>query len=384
MIYYKYANFFIENINFLLEAIGFNAITFVKVLLPIGISFFTFQSITYVIDTYRDNNKPMEKLHDYVLYIMMFPQLIAGPIVRYCDIEQEIRHRNYDWGEALQGFYRFIIGLSKKILISDVIGIQVDKMLAGDIAIMDSATAWITIIGYTMQLYFDFSGYSDMAIGLGKMMGFHFPENFNNPYNSSSITEFWRRWHITLGAFMRNYLYIPLGGNRCSKPRMYFNLWIVFLLSGFWHGANWNFLIWGAYHGMWLVLERMGLNKFYEKIGKIPSVIITFVIVVVGWVFFRIENFHDATTFISRMFAFDFNMMGNVYDKQFFFTLIVAVVLSFLCLLPFGKRIHDFVFYTNYNKAQNVIVWIIAVITLLFCLGALNTAGFSPFIYFRF
>lgn len=384
LIYYKYANFFIENINHLLEAFGSHTITFAKVLLPIGISFFTFQSITYVIDTYRGNNEPMERLHDYVLYIMMFPQLIAGPIVRYCDIEQEIRHRNYDWNEALQGFYRFIIGLSKKILISDVIGIQVDKMLAGDIAMMDSATAWITIIGYTMQLYFDFSGYSDMAIGLGKMMGFHFPENFDNPYNSSSITEFWRRWHMTLGAFMRNYLYIPLGGNRCSKSRMYFNLWIVFLLSGFWHGANWNFLIWGAYHGIWLVFERMGLKKFYEKIGKIPSVIITFVIVLVGWVFFRIESFHDATTFISRMFAFDFNMMENVYDNQFFFTLIIAVVLSFICLFPFGKKIYDFVFYTNYNKTQNTIVWILAVLILLFCLGALNTAGFSPFIYFRF
>ena len=384
LIYYKYANFFIDNINLLLEAFGAHAITFAKVLLPIGISFFTFQSITYVIDTYRGNNQPMERLHDYVLYIMMFPQLIAGPIVRYCDIEQEIRHRDYNWGEALQGFYRFIIGLSKKVLISDVIGIQVDKMLAGDIALFDTATAWITIVGYTMQLYFDFSGYSDMAIGLGKIMGFHFPENFDNPYNSRSITEFWRRWHMTLGAFMRNYLYIPLGGNRCSKSRMYFNLWIVFLLSGFWHGANWNFLIWGAYHGIWLVLERMGLKKFYDKIGKIPSVLITFVLAVIGWVFFRIENFNDAITFISRMFVFDFNMIATVYDKQFFFTLIVALIFSFICLLPFGKKIHDFVFYTNYNKTQNIIIWLIAVIVLLFCLGALNVAGFSPFIYFRF
>ena len=384
LIYYKYANFFIDNINLLLEAFGAHAITFAKVLLPIGISFFTFQSITYVIDTYRGNNQPMERLHDYVLYIMMFPQLIAGPIVRYCDIEQEIRHRDYNWGEALQGFYRFIIGLSKKVLISDVIGIQVDRMLAGDIALFDSGTAWITIIGYTMQLYFDFSGYSDMAIGLGKIMGFHFPENFDNPYNSRSITEFWRRWHITLGAFMRNYLYIPLGGNRCSKPRMYFNLWIVFLLSGFWHGANWNFLIWGAYHGIWLVLERMGLKRFYEKIGMIPSVLITFVLAVIGWVFFRIENFHDATTFLSRMFAFDFNTIETVYDNQFYTTLIVALIFSFFCLLPFGKKIQDFVFYGKYTKIQHIIVWIIAVFLLLFCLGAFNSVGFSPFIYFRF
>lgn len=384
LVYYKYANFFIENINLLLEAFGAHTITFAKVLLPIGISFFTFQSITYVIDTYRGNNEPMDRLHDYVLYIMMFPQLIAGPIVRYCDIEQEIRHRNYDWNKALHGFYRFIIGLSKKVLISDVIGIQVDRMLAGDIALMDSGTAWITIIGYTMQLYFDFSGYSDMAIGLGKIMGFHFPENFDNPYNSTSITEFWRRWHITLGAFMRNYLYIPLGGNRCSKSRMYFNLWIVFLLSGFWHGANWNFLIWGAYHGIWLVIERLGLKKVYDKIGKAPSVIITFVLAVIGWVFFRIETFHDATTFISRMFAFDFNAIETVYDNQFYTTLIVALIFSFLCLFPFGKKIQNFVFYSDYTKTQHIIVWIVAVFLLLFCLGAFNSVGFSPFIYFRF
>lgn len=384
LIYYKYANFFIENINVLLSACGAHTITFAKVLLPIGISFFTFQSITYVIDTYRGNNQPMKRLHDYVLYIMMFPQLIAGPIVRYCDIEQEIRERKYDISEAMQGFYRFIIGLSKKILISDVIGIQVDAVLSGDIAMLDSGTAWITIIGYTMQLYFDFSGYSDMAIGLGKIMGFHFPENFDNPYNSSSITEFWRRWHMTLGSFMRNYLYIPLGGNRCSKSRMYFNLWIVFLLSGFWHGANWNFLIWGAYHGIWLVLERMGLKNFYDKIGKIPSVIITFLIVMIGWVFFRIESFSEAITFISKMFSFDFGTLSSCYDKQFITTLAVALVFSFMCLLPFGKKIQNFVFYTNYSKSQHIVVWLIALFLLFFNLGSLNAVGFSPFIYFRF
>lgn len=384
LVYYKYANFFIENINVLLSACGAHTITFAKVLLPIGISFFTFQSITYVIDTYRGNNYPMKRLHDYVLYIMMFPQLIAGPIVRYCDIEQEIRERKYDISEAMQGFYRFIIGLSKKILISDVIGIQVDAVLSGDIAMLDSGTAWITIIGYTMQLYFDFSGYSDMAIGLGKIMGFHFPENFDNPYNSSSITEFWRRWHMTLGSFMRNYLYIPLGGNRCSKSRMYFNLWIVFLLSGFWHGANWNFLIWGAYHGIWLVLERMGLKNFYDKIGKIPSVIITFLIVMIGWVFFRIESFSEAITFISKMFSFDFGTLSSCYDNQFITTLAVALMFSFLCLLPFGKKIQDFVFYTKYNKTQHIVVWLIALFLLFFNLGSLNAVGFSPFIYFRF
>jgi alginate O-acetyltransferase complex protein AlgI len=235
--------------------------------------------------------------------------------------------------------------------------------LGGDLAAMDTGTAWVTITAYTMQLYFDFSGYSDMAIGLGKIMGFHFPENFDNPYNSASVSEFWRRWHITLGTFMRNYLYIPLGGNRCSKPRMYFNLWVVFLLSGLWHGASWNFVIWGAYHGFWLVLERIGLGKVYEKMGKIPSVIITFLIVTIGWAIFRIENLSDAFTFISRLFAFDFQSIAPINSLHFYAVLI---------------------FYTEYSKKQHLTIWLVSVLLFIFCLGALNASGFSPFIYFRF
>ena len=384
LVYYKYANFMVDNLNALVELFGANPIRMAKVILPIGISFFTFQSITYVIDTYRGHNEPMEKLSDYVVYIMMFPQLIAGPIVRYCDIEGEIRHREYKASECLSGFYRFVIGLSKKVLFADVIGLQVDKLLAGDLALMDSGTAWIAIAAYTMQLYFDFAGYSDMAIGLGKVMGFHFPENFDNPYNSSSITEFWRRWHITLGAFMRNYLYIPLGGNRCSKRRMYFNLWVVFLLSGLWHGASWNFVVWGAYHGLWLVLERMGLKKIYEKIGKVPSVLITFIIAMVGWALFRIENLSDAFTFIGRLFAFDFSTFSINADKQFFITFIAALVLSFITLFPFGKKLQDTLFYKEHTIGGTIVLWFVAIFMLLFCLGALNSAGFSPFIYFRF
>ena len=191
--YFKYANFFVDNLNALLASFGVQPFEFAKVLLPIGISFFTFQSITYVVDIYRGDHPPMERLTDYMLYIIMFPQLIAGPIVRYCDIADEIRHREQNWSESLQGLYRFVIGLSKKVLIADVIGHQVDMLLSGDLATMNTGTAWIAIIAYTMQLYFDFSGYSDMAIGLGKIMGFHFPENFDNPYNSASVSEFWRR-----------------------------------------------------------------------------------------------------------------------------------------------------------------------------------------------
>lgn len=384
LVYYKYANFLIDNINALTSLFGWNAVTLAKILLPIGISFFTFQSITYVIDTYRGNNQPMKKLTDYIVYIMMFPQLIAGPIVRYCDIESEIRERSYSAEQCLQGFFRFVIGLSKKVLIADVIGIQVDKLFATDFAVMDSGTAWITIAAYTMQLYFDFAGYSDMAIGLGKIMGFHFPENFDNPYNSRSITEFWRRWHITLGSFMRNYLYIPLGGNRVSKPRMYFNLWVVFLLSGLWHGASWNFAIWGAYHGFWLVLERMGLKKFYDRIGKAPSVLITFIIAMVGWAIFRIEDLGQCWTFISRLFAFDFQSISNIYDSQFFTTLIVALVFSFITLFPFGKKLQDAIYYKEFSVSGTVVAWVFAMFMMFFCIAAINAVGFSPFIYFRF
>ena len=382
--YFKYANFFVDNLNVVLGAFGLQPFTFAKVLLPIGISFFTFQSITYVVDTYRNVHKPMERLTDYMLYIIMFPQLIAGPIVRYCDIADEIRSREQNWAESLQGFYRFVIGLSKKVLIADVIGHQVDILLAGDLATMGTGTAWIAILGYTMQLYFDFSGYSDMAIGLGKIMGFHFPENFDNPYNSASVSEFWRRWHITLGVFMRNYLYIPLGGNRCSKPRMYFNLWVVFLLSGLWHGASWSFVVWGAYHGIWLVLERMGLGKVYEKMGKVPSVIITFLIITVGWAIFRIENLSDAFTLISRLFAFDFQSIIPIQSPHFYVTLIVALFFAFLVLFPFGKKLQSIVFYTDFSLKQHLAVWLVSMFLFLFCLGALNAAGFSPFIYFRF
>lgn len=384
LIYYKYANFLIDNLNALIGLFGANAIRMAKVILPIGISFFTFQSITYVIDTYRDNNEPMDKLSDYIVYIMMFPQLIAGPIVRYCDIETEIRQREYSHAEFLKGFTRFAIGLCKKVLIADVIGLQVDKLLAGDLVIMDSGTAWITIAAYTMQIYFDFAGYSDMAIGLGKIMGFHFPENFDNPYNSASITEFWRRWHITLGTFMRNYLYIPLGGNRCSKPRMYLNLWVVFVLSGLWHGASWNFVIWGVYHGFWLVLERMGLKKLYEKIGKAPSVIITFIIVMVGWAIFRIENLHDALVFIGRLFSFDFNGFNINAGSQFYTTIIIALVFSFISLIPYGKKLQDLVFYKNYSPAGTIVAWAVSGFMFFFAIASMNAVGFSPFIYFRF
>ena len=376
LVYFKYANFLVDNINAILSLFGLNGIGLAKIVLPIGISFFTFQSVTYVLDTYRGQVKPMDKLTDYIVYIMMFPQLIAGPIVKYGDVEQQLRHRESPPDECLHGFYRFVIGLGKKVLIADVIAVQADACFGSDLAALDMGTAWIGSLAYTMQLYFDFSGYSDMAIGLGRIMGFKFPENFNNPYTSKSVTEFWRRWHMTLGNFIMNYLYIPLGGNRKGKGRTYLNLWICFLLSGLWHGAAWTFVLWGAFHGFFIVLEKL-IN------GK-RSVLITFLIVNLGWVLFRSESIGQAFDYYQAMFSFNFEGFAWNAGPQFYATLIVAVVFSFLTLLPLGRRIEQAVFYKTYGIGGHVAAWVVAVAMLFFCIAALNATGFSPFIYFRF
>ena len=389
LLFYKYGNFTMENLNAILGWVGQAPLTWKHILLPIGISFFSFQSVTYTLDTYRGVNPPMKKLSDFMLYITMFPQLIAGPIVRYCDVADQIRNRESTYANRLQGFYRFVIGLCKKILIADVIGTQVDGLLNGadfatSLATMSTTTAWIIALAYTFQIYFDFAGYSDMAIGLGRIMGFKFPENFDNPYTSRSITEFWRRWHITLGAFIMNYLYIPLGGNRKGKGRMYFNLWICFLLSGLWHGASWNFVVWGALHGFFICADKLFLNKVMQKIGKIPSVILTFLTVTVIWVFFRIENLSVACGFVTRLFAFDFSPIGITNNPQFYVTLAVALLFSFITLLPFGKKLQDAVYYTEFSNKGHAVVWPIAILLFFFSIAALNASGFSPFIYFRF
>ena len=383
--YFKYANFFVDNVNALFAALGLGAMAWTKVLLPIGISFFSFQSVTYAVDVYRGESRPMRRVADYVLYIIMFPQLIAGPIVRYNDIADQIEaERRIRWDECLQGFYRFTIGLAKKVLIADVLGRTVDVALAGSIADMNTPVAWMTIAAYTMQLYFDFSGYSDMAIGLGRIMGFRFPENFDNPYVSASVTEFWRRWHITLGTFMRNYLYIPLGGNRKGKARTYINLWVVFLLSGLWHGAGWNFVIWGAYHGLFLVVERMaGWGTKTSDRRRPLRVLLTMTVVMVGWAFFRIDDMGLCMQFISRLFCFDFSGLATV-DPQYAATLVLALLFAFCTLLPGGKKLHELAFNTNYRGCWHIAAWVAAMLLFYFSVGALAATDFSPFIYFRF
>lgn len=397
LLFYKYGNFTMENLNALLGITGHAPLSWRRIMLPIGISFFAFQSLTYTLDTYRGVNKPLEKLSDYMLYITMFPQLIAGPIVRYCDVADQIRQRESTLVDRMQGFYRFVIGLSKKILIADVIGLRVDAILgaasqntaqlseiASRIATLDTGTAWLVALAYTFQIYFDFAGYSDMAIGLGRIMGFKFPENFDNPYTSRSITEFWRRWHKTLGAFIMNYLYIPLGGNRKGTGRMYLNLWLCFLLSGLWHGAAWNFVVWGALHGVFICADKLFLGKVMKKIGTVPSVILTFLTVCIIWMFFRIEGIGLAWTFVTRMFAFDFNGFVFPGNALVYTTLVIAALFSFITLTGWGKRLEQKAYYTDFSERQHIWVWIAAALLFIFCVAALNATSFSPFIYFRF
>jgi alginate O-acetyltransferase complex protein AlgI len=330
-------------------------------------------------------HKPLDNFWDYQLYIILFPKLIAGPIIRYHEIADQItdRSQNENIDNRLTGFYRFIIGLAKKVLIANQMGHQADAIFALNYLHMDTYTAWIGILAYTFQIYFDFSGYSDMAIGIAKMIGFKFPENFNNPYISRSITEFWRRWHITLGNWMRNYLYIPLGGNRVSsKKRLYFNLWFVFLVSGLWHGASWSFIVWGAYHGLFLILERGFLHKVYERIGKFLSTAITFIIVVIGWVFFRVEKLADALIFLKRMFAFNFKSLS--FETEFYTFFIIAIIFAFFTYGQKGQKIQDAVYFGNYTNKSHIAIASISIVLLILSVSSITAFGFNPFIYFRF
>lgn len=382
--YFKYANFFIDNANVVLEGVGFDAVTWTKVVLPIGISFYTFQTLTYSIDVYRGVHLPLKKLHNYLLYIMSFPQMIAGPIVRFNSVADQITSRKETIDDKLFGFYRFCIGLAKKVFIANVLGALATDILKVPINELSTPNAWIGILAYTFQIYFDFSGYSDMAIGLGKMIGFKFPENFDNPYNSRSITEFWRRWHITLGDWMKNYLYIPLGGNKVkSSYRLYLNLWLVFLLSGLWHGDSWNFILWGLFHGFFLILDRLFLSKFLKSIGTIPSTLITFFIVVVGWTLFAIEDIDHCFQYLGTMFNFESLEIREI-GLEYKITALVAIIGSFVGLSKFGIRMQNVLYSETENLWLQLPRTIIAILVFVLACGSIAASDFNPFIYFRF
>lgn len=386
LFYFKYSNFFVENVNKIFDEAGLHHIAWTQLALPIGISFYTFETITYVVDVYRGVHKPLRNFWDYQTYIILFPKLIAGPIIRFHDIADQLYDRSaYETPEyRLRGLYRFLLGLAKKVLIANVIGAEADAIFHADPSTISTTTAWMGALSYTFQIYFDFSGYSDMAIGLGLMMGFRFPENFNNPYTATSITDFWRRWHITLGAWMRSYLYIPLGGNRVdTKMRLYFNLWLVFLASGLWHGAAWGFVIWGVYHGVFLVLERAFLGKWLKKLGNF-SVLYTFPIVLIGWVYFRLEYLKPATHYLARMFSWHRGTWQWRPEPDYYFFLALAFFFSFFTLMPGGKQIQFGVFQASYNRRKHFAMAAVSLILLIICAGRITTASFNPFIYFRF
>lgn len=387
LFYFKYFLFFLSNINELLSCFHISGFGWMKIILPIGISFYTFETITYVVDVYRRVHAPLKNFFDYQLYIILFPKLIAGPIIRYHEIADQITDRSLQETSfnRLSGFVRFCFGLSKKVLIANVVGEYADQVFSIADLNYNSTTAWLGILAYTFQIYFDFSGYSDMAIGIGQMIGFRFPENFNNPYTAQSITEFWRRWHITLGAWMRNYLYIPLGGNKVnSKYRLYFNLWLVFLASGLWHGASWNFIIWGAFHGFFLVAERAGLTSFYKAAGKLISVVLVFCIVLHGWIFFRIEGVQHALNFISGMYSFNSHRQFIEPKPEFFYILIIAAFISFINLSSFGKFLEKAIYSPEEGAKKIYITAFASVILFVLCIGRIAVSDFNPFIYFRF
>lgn len=385
--YFKYANFFVENVNDLVSNWGANGIVGWKdVILPIGISFFTFKKISYTVDVYRNTHAPFKNIVNYALFILLFPELVAGPIVRFNEIADQITNRKAQEtiDNKLLGLFRFIIGLSKKVLIANVLGTEVDKIFDSNIIELSTPVAWLGIVAYTFQIYFDFSGYSDMAIGLAKMMGFTFPENFDNPYTAQSITEFWRKWHITLGRWMKDYLYIPLGGNKVNVYRSYINLFLVFFLSGLWHGASWNFIAWGCFHGFFLIADRGFLLKFYSAIGKIPSILITFFIVMMGWVLFRADDMADAQDYFYKLFCFDFSTTKFIFLNDFYFILAVAFVFSFIGTLNSIKRIQLSVLFETYSNYKTICIACICLILLVISISGILGGSFNPFIYYRF
>ncbi len=382
----KYLNFFVGNINQFVQLWGANGIAMKAIVLPIGISFITFQRISYVIDCWTKKTAPLVQFQNYALYILLFPQLIAGPIIRFNEVAAQLINRQQQdtIDFKLSGFFRFIIGLSKKVLIADTIGVVVDGIFEMPLGNLNMATAWLGIIAYSFQIYYDFSGYSDMAIGLARMLGFRFPENFNFPYIAQNISEFWRRWHITLGNWMRDYLYIPLGGNRVSKRRMYFNLWTVFLLSGLWHGAAWTFIFWGAFHGLFLILDRLFLIKYLTKLGKIPAMLITYFIVLIGWIFFRADSFSDAVGYIQQLFSMDLGGIVYYVSNKFWLVLVVAIVFAFFGLLPKMEKKVANIFANAPNTRMLLLKSFLAFILGSYCLVETMASDFNPFIYFRF
>ena len=378
--FFKYYGFLIDTIN----AIFSVDIPYRELALPIGISFYTFQAVSYIVDIYREKAEPQKNILYFALYISMFPQLIAGPIVRYVDVEAQLRHRQLSVRRLGQGSMFFIIGLAKKVIIANTAGAvfeQISQMPAASLSVL---TAWVGAFSYAFQIYFDFSGYSDMAIGLGKMFGFEFKKNFDYPYVSKSITEFWRRWHISLSTWFREYVYIPLGGNRCSVSRNIFNLMVVWTLTGMWHGAAWNFIAWGVYYGVILVLEKYVWGEPLDRLPSAVRHIYTVVLVLVGWVFFFSPSLGYALRYLGAMVGAGAGVV-DANGAFFLFTHWLLYVVAVLGSSAMGMRLINMVIRMVRNrKAKTAVAAVIYMGIFVISIAFLVTDTFNPFLYFRF
>lgn len=368
--FFKYSDFVISILNNTLNT----SIPLLQITLPIGISFYTFQTMSYTIDVYRDDAPVQKNIISLGTFVTLFPQLVAGPIIRYSDISKDLNHRTHNVDKIYEGIYRFIIGLSKKIILANNLGIIWTSIKDTPFNTLSNLTAWLGIICFTLQIYFDFSGYSDMAIGLGKIFGFNFLENFNFPYMSKSITEFWRRWHISLGVWFRDYVYVPLGGNRYSKSKWFFNIFVVWFLTGLWHGASFNFILWGLYFGFILVLEKLFLLKILDNIPRLLRHLYVLFLIIVSFVVFDITNLKDIFDYLNAMFSIN----NTFIDKSFYYYLvpnIVLLIISIIASTPIIKNILD----------KNVYIRsAILIFGFIISCAFLVDSSFNPFLYFRF
>lgn len=389
LFYFKYSNFAFDTVRSVALALDLSvakSMQLAQIALPIGISFYTFQGISYTLDIYWGRIRANKSFLDYGTYVAMFPHQIAGPIVRYADIAPELAERHISIQKFGLGAERFIIGMAKKVLLANTFAAIADEVFEANFSQITTATAWLGIVSYSLQIYFDFSGYSDMAIGLGKMVGFDFKENFNYPYIARSIQDFWRRWHISLSSWFRDYVYIPLGGNRGGEVKTYRNLLIVFFVTGLWHGASWNFIVWGLYHGVFLLIERAGLGKWLDRTGSVLAHGYTLLVVMIGWVFFRADDLPQALAYLQKMAGFSPAVQPAAYPFSFFGKpeTIVTFVIGFVVATPVYHRFQQ---YWTSLPGTTVREWVYSLVLFgLFIMAVMYLAAdtYNPFIYFRF
>ena len=374
LLIFKYTDFFIENINNILNT----NINYLYIIMPIGISFFTFQALGYIIDIYQKKHKPADSLLDFMTYISLFPQLIAGPIIRYSDVKEQLIKRDITTEKFASGITKFVIGLSKKVLIANVLGEFSSNLIEGDLL-----SSWLKPILFTLQIYFDFSGYSDMAIGLGLIFGFNFLENFNYPLIASSITDFWRRWHISLSSWFKDYVYIPLGGNRVSKIKHIRNIFIVWFLTGFWHGASWNFILWGLYFFILLIIEKLFLKKYLDK-TKIINHIYTIILVIISFLIFNSTNTNEIVVGLKNMFMINKIPLTTTSTIYYLKNNLSLLIISIIGTTPLIKYIVTKIKTSKYRNLIDSLEVITVLVLLILVTSFLIDESFNPFLYFRF